>query len=178
MKALSLHQPWASLMAWGLKALETRSFRLNYRGIVAIHASKTFPPMAQALVRTEAFQGPLRAALHAYFPGEPVLPGDLPTGAIVAVGRLTATWPIITNPDDPQAVPALQVGKGFEPIPDEELPFGDYSAGRFAWKFEDVVRLGNPIPAKGSLGLWDWLPGHVAEQALEQVVEEARRARR
>lgn len=33
---------------------------------------------------------------------------------------------------------------------------GDYEPGRFAWIFEDVIDLPEPIPAKGALGLWEW----------------------
>lgn len=40
MKALSLWQPWASLIADGRKKVETRSWNMLYRGPLAIHASK------------------------------------------------------------------------------------------------------------------------------------------
>ncbi len=40
MKALTLHQPWASLMAAGIKTIETRHWATNYRGRLAIHAGK------------------------------------------------------------------------------------------------------------------------------------------
>lgn len=39
MKALSLRQPWASLIADGRKTIETRAWRTRYRGPLAIHAS-------------------------------------------------------------------------------------------------------------------------------------------
>ncbi len=39
MKALSLRQPWASLIADGHKTIETRTWRTHYRGPLAIHAS-------------------------------------------------------------------------------------------------------------------------------------------
>jgi activating signal cointegrator 1 len=40
MKALSLWQPWASLIADGRKDIETRSWPLHYRGVLAIHAAQ------------------------------------------------------------------------------------------------------------------------------------------
>lgn len=40
MKALSLWQPWASLIADGRKKIETRYWQLLYRGPLAIHAAK------------------------------------------------------------------------------------------------------------------------------------------
>ncbi|MDE2685986.1 MAG: ASCH domain-containing protein [Chloroflexota bacterium] len=39
-RALSLRQPWASMVADGRKTIETRTWRTNYRGPLAIHASK------------------------------------------------------------------------------------------------------------------------------------------
>ena len=49
MKAISLWQPWASLMAMGLKKNETRSWYTSYRGPLLIHAAKKkvqWPDMA------------------------------------------------------------------------------------------------------------------------------------
>ena len=43
MKALTLHQPWASLMAWGVKTIETRGWATAYRG-----------PLVQALLGKQA----------------------------------------------------------------------------------------------------------------------------
>ena len=40
MKALSLWQPWASLVALRVKTIETRSWSTSYRGPLAIHAAK------------------------------------------------------------------------------------------------------------------------------------------
>lgn len=41
MKAISLWQPWASLVPAGAKPVETRSWSTSYRGPLAIHAAKT-----------------------------------------------------------------------------------------------------------------------------------------
>ncbi len=40
MKTLSLLQPWATLVVMGVKQIETRSWRTDYRGPLLIHASK------------------------------------------------------------------------------------------------------------------------------------------
>lgn len=40
MWALTLRQPWASLVAIGVKQVETRSWTTAYRGPLAIHSSK------------------------------------------------------------------------------------------------------------------------------------------
>jgi hypothetical protein len=40
MKAITLWQPWATLLAVGCKHMETRSWPTKYRGEILIHASK------------------------------------------------------------------------------------------------------------------------------------------
>ena len=42
MKTLSLKQPWAWLCVNGLKDIENRNWRTDYRGPLLIHASKTW----------------------------------------------------------------------------------------------------------------------------------------
>jgi len=39
MKALSIKQPWASLIAHGIKDIENRTWRTHFRGRIYIHAS-------------------------------------------------------------------------------------------------------------------------------------------
>lgn len=71
MKALSLTQPWATLVAIGAKRLETRSWSTTYRGPLAIHAAKRFPRNCQELVLHEPFASALDGI-------------PLPTGVIIA----------------------------------------------------------------------------------------------
>ena len=42
MKCLSVRQPWAWLIVHGYKDVENRSWKTDYRGIILIHAGKTF----------------------------------------------------------------------------------------------------------------------------------------
>lgn len=42
MKALSIRQPWAWLIANGIKNIENRNWSTDFRGEFLIHASKTF----------------------------------------------------------------------------------------------------------------------------------------
>ena len=42
---MTLHQPWASLVALGVKTIETRGWSTNYRGPLAIHAAVRRPDM-------------------------------------------------------------------------------------------------------------------------------------
>lgn len=45
MPVLTLWQPWASLVALGVKTIETRSWATKHRGRIAIHAAGRRPPM-------------------------------------------------------------------------------------------------------------------------------------
>ena len=40
MKAITIWQPWASLLVSGRKRYETRSWATSYRGPIAIHAAR------------------------------------------------------------------------------------------------------------------------------------------
>lgn len=125
MRALTLTQPWASLVALGLKRVETRSWSTNYRGTLAIHAAKGMPPYAREFASEERAIGRL--------------PAVIPRGAIVAVARLTG---VVPTDDAALEVSAL------------ERRFGDYGPGRYAWFIDDVRILGAPVPCRGALGLW------------------------
>ena len=131
--ALSLTQPWATLVAVGAKTLETRSWGTDYRGPLAIHASKRWIKEDRALVYDE----PFNTALWKYgFDNQPL-------GVVLAIVDLVYCYPIV----------------GVAGIPPEpELSFGNYEFGRYVWRLENVRRLAVPIPAKGSLGLWEWTP--------------------
>jgi len=148
MKALSLTQPWATLIAIGAKRIETRSWSTRYRGPIAIHASKSMPLGCRAF----AYADPAGRVLN----DAGILLGgdcrDLPKGAIVAVATLTGIERTET---------ILGMSQG---LLRHEIEFGDYSRGRFGWVLSDVVPLLKPVPATGALGLWD-----VPPQILEQV---------
>ena len=52
MKALSIRQPWAWLIANGFKDIENRSWKTNLRGEFLIHAGKAFDSAGYEWVRT------------------------------------------------------------------------------------------------------------------------------
>jgi activating signal cointegrator 1 len=143
MKTLTLTQPWATLVAIQEKSIETRSWWTSYRGPLAIHAAKGYPPGCRKLCLTEPFLTALKAAgLIQYGVWHPSN-NDLPLGAVVAVCRIT----------DCVAVHGMA-----HTLSAQERAFGDYTFGRFAWLLADVHPLPAPIPATGRLGLWDWTP--------------------
>lgn len=152
-KAISLWQPWASLMAIGAKELETRSWATRYRGPLAIHAAKRWR------IEQEDFfwREPYRSALaEAGFDN----PNDLPLGCVLSVGNLVALYRT-----EKVRVRLQAAGR------DDELAFGNYKDGRWAWHLEDMKALKKPLPQKGAQGLWYWkVPDRLVRQlGLEGV---------
>ena len=132
MKAISLWQPWATLIAIGAKTYETRSWSTDYRGPLLIHAAKNESELKVAL--EDEFFNVLSEA--GYFEGDK----SLPLGAIVAYAEL-ATVGRVELVRDTHAK--------------NERAFGDYSDGRFAWKLVNVQRIEPAVPARGAQGLFD-----------------------
>lgn len=150
MKAISLSQPWASLIAAGAKIVETRAWPCSYRGEIAVHAAKTFPPEARGLAFLPQFREPLEDAgyhldwdYRADRRRSAPLDHDLPLGAVVAIARL---------------VRCVRVEEIRHVINAQERAFGNYEDGRWAFVLADVERLAEPIPATGALGVWCWQP--------------------
>lgn len=127
MKVISLLQPWATLIAIGAKQYETRSWKTPYRGPLLIHASKGKDRAGRKLWNESSL-------------GYPSL-DELPFGKIICEVSLLDVHP----------------AEEIEPwLDDREAQYGNYAPGRFAWKLQLVRRFRNPIPAKGSLGLWNF----------------------
>lgn len=159
MKAITLTQPWATLVAIGAKRFETRSWQTPYRGPLAIHAGKGLGDLSKVdfvrLCNREPFASALGYALWPglWQPGDYVDPSILPRGAVIAVCDLTLC--LATPPESLRSFRYDYGGLEFPP-PEPERSFGDYGPGRFAWRLENVRMLPEPIPAKGALGLWEW----------------------
>jgi hypothetical protein len=131
MKAITLQQPWASLVVLGAKCYETRSWPTRHRGMLLIHAGRAFPETQRKLAGSEPFRSALaQRGIEA--------PDDLPLGAILGAVAVSA------------CLPADKVKPG--PM---ELAFGDFGPGRWAWKLSDPCRLPNPISYKGNRGIFD-----------------------
>lgn len=167
MKALTLTQPYATLVAIGAKKIETRSWKTSYRGKLAIHAAKGLGMLNKWEFIGMLDKEPFESVLKAHF-GEYVAPffphpmiKNLPGGAIVAICDLVAVkhigWDEITFPDGGQFYFYGSIANVWH-LADQERAFGNYTPGRYAWLLANVKKLETPIPAKGALGLWDWTP--------------------
>jgi hypothetical protein len=172
MKALTLTQPWATLIAVGAKTIETRSWGTGYRGPLAIHAAKGFGELKdraglQAICARPAFYQALIGAVEAGLLTVPAV-DSLPRGAIVAVAELVSVWKAHLIPD----VLTLEWGTrdGTWRMTPQERAFGDYRAGRWAWLLANVRRLPEPVSCKGALSLWE-LPADVLAAVNAQLQE-------
>lgn len=151
MRALSLTQPYATLIATGAKRIETRSWQTRHRGWLAIHASAGFPPAARQLCQRELFRSALAVCEWR---------GVLPLGAIVAVCTLEDCCPTDLLGGLPRD----------DRLTEQEAAFGDYQPGRWGWILGNVRALSEPIPCKGRLGLWELPPA--ARAALETQISD------
>lgn len=153
MKAVSLWQPWASLIAIGAKPHETRSWATAYRGPIAIHAAvKPAHEMDLATIYAcrQAFNLPHEKPLYDYL-------RELPHGAIVATATLTECWRVVKH--TATAIILKQsngIGEDKIPIDEPYLFFGDYSVGRYILGLAEINALPRPVPAKGRQRIWNW----------------------
>ena len=156
MYAITLHQPWASLVALGLKTVETRSWPAPATLVgrrIAVHAGKR-------VVRQpgDAIERELRAQ---WGEDRRVI---IPTGAVVATAVLAGMarvsrvdpWSGHAVHDDGTEV-GCAAGRGRTPVD----PWGDFSAGRWLWFLDDVEVLSEPIPAVGRQSFWHWVENRV-----------------
>lgn len=149
MKAYTLYQPFATLVAIGAKKIETRGRRTNYRGSLAIHAGKCTDYLD--LCAEEPFRSVLKAA---GFRG----PADLPLGAVVAIVDLTECRKIVAKVSSELFLGDLETRSSMLAPLEPELSFGDYTVGRCGLFLENVRSLFQPIPARGMQGIWEWAP--------------------
>lgn len=189
-RVLTLRQPWASLIALGVKSIETRSWSTQYRGPLAIHAgAKRLTGAVVGEWKTFYDRIDAEFIMEHYGTAESFL---APLGAIVATCTLVDVVPIhewLCDCANRQAVPyllravgglgsevlglyrpdglAISVTNGTQDehpwvasLPDpwshresEQLPYGDFRCGRYAWLLADVVPVDPPVPFKGGQGL-------------------------
>jgi hypothetical protein len=167
MRAITLTQPWATLVAIGAKTIETRSWSPSAhvaRGItLAIHAGQGLGPVGglrglMEVSRLEPFRSTL---LEAGILGTP----ELPRGQIVAVATLDGWAPTGTGIGAGEIVEHIDAAgrSASRTVDSYERAFGDYSAGRWLWMLTSVRPLAAPVPCKGALGLWEVPPDALAQ---------------
>lgn len=126
MKVLSIKEPFATLIKDGVKIYETRSWRMNYRGEIYIHASLS-------LSKSERVES-----------ANKYLKSEIKPGFILCKCELV------------DCIPMTDEFIKYINKETSEYDYGLYSEGRYAWKLKVLEVLDEPIPAKGKLGIWNY----------------------
>lgn len=183
MKAVTLWQPWASLVAAGVKRIETRSWKTSYRGPLRdprggqadARCTRLPRPRGMLLPRRHRFaRCAARRAVRdrrnvprAWCDRRPA------TSSMFAPSRrsrrllLRPRWwyqghgvadlywtELWGRPIGPH--PDGSHLRLHPVIPTSERPYGDFTPGRFAWLLDNIEVLAEPIPARGLQKLWEW----------------------
>jgi hypothetical protein len=132
MKAITVIQPYAHLIATGVKRVENRTWNCYLRGPIAIHAGKA-----------QKYGGePVSDIAHSYG----VDPTAMTFGAVVAVAEVIA------------CVRKQDVDFGHVPAGMDWLRTHEHMEGPWGIVLANVRRLVRPVPCQGSQLLWHWEP--------------------
>ena len=126
MKVITIKQPYATLIAEGIKKYEFRTWKTKYRGDILIHAGK----------------GISKTAIKRY----EHLNLDYPSGAIIAKVTITDC---ITVDDDFRKQLEIEDNYVYDHI------INDKEWNGYGFKLENVKKI-EPISINGKLSLWDY----------------------
>jgi hypothetical protein len=176
MKAISLWQPWASLIAAGAKPFETRHWappRKLIGATIAIHAAKKIDKDAIDLAERVAYgqhsAGGFALAdkleeLDRETPDEMFGifgQATFPIGCVVCTARLEAAFQLgeaVAGATIPAARIVRRITSRPAQMTEAEVridDFGDYSPGRWAWLLTSITPFVPPPPAVGHQGFFD-----------------------
>ena len=128
MKVLSVREPFATLITNGIKKIETRSWKTNYRGELFIHASgKT---LAKEFLANDFVINLIKDM-------------DMNYGNIICKCNLVDC--IYMDDEFIENIKKNQI----------EYNCGEYKVGRYAWIIDDIKPI-YPIPTKGKLNIWKY----------------------
>ena len=152
MYTITLWQPWASLIADGVKKQETRNWAPPKHLIgkrIGIHAAKRKLTKAELRALPSMIHHDL-SVRYGHFWEE-----DVPYGAVVATaeigGACEVKGPFLTPPAG--GLLGYRVYTN-EPCRVYEDIYGDYSIGRYVWLLRSVIKMDVPVPAQGKQGIW------------------------
>ena len=130
-KVLSVKQPYASLLVKGVKDVENRSRRTNYRGTVLIHASAKMHDVVDYL-------------------------GDMVRSGLPAMG---IEKDILREADYAESFKKMSAIVGSVDIVDcvQNHPSEWAEKGQWHWVCANAKKFEHPIrDVKGKLGIWEW----------------------
>jgi hypothetical protein len=127
MKAISLQQPFASLLTIGAKTIETRPWPTSYRGPMIIHAQSLSESVTDPYFKSILASHGLDCE-------------KLPTERIIGLATLIDCRKI-----EKQMIPCYP-----------QLAFSDFKPGWYLYEFANIIRLKKTVPAEGAAHLWEW----------------------
>lgn len=143
-RALTLWEPWATLVASGIKQFETRSWGTSFRGPLIVTAAKC---------TTKS-----RAAFHAAMTDEV-------SGLFAGAERWPVQGPALVGLVD--VVGCSEIGRSAPDVSELERRLGVWTPGRFAWRLANPVRLPGQFSVTGRQGLWTPGPELVQDVARQ-----------
>ena len=169
-KAITIQQPWASLIKYRAKLFETRSWATPYRGPIAIHAAKKMvcaceePEMWFEICKLVGYpENAFEMMLHDFeekpmytspMTSKILYKSQFPLGAIIATAHLVDCYKI--QYDERNLNPYVWIGdKKIYPSIHERY-FGNWKTGNYAWYFENITMLDEPIVVPGKQKLWNF----------------------
>lgn len=130
MKVISLTEPFATLISTGIKTIETRSWKTNYRGLLYIHASLTKIPT--------------------------IYKNNKKLMSLIDEEKLNFGYIVCSC----ELVDCIEMTDEFienikKDYPNEYIT-GIYARGRYAWILKNIEAIDDPIKVKGHLGIWNF----------------------
>lgn len=125
MKTITVDPIWAWAIMVGHKTIENRSWKTAYRGPLMIHAGKN---KSREAVSREWF------ATNTFY--------DVPSSDVLAddyAGRLIGSVDLVD----------------ILPLADVPAAEREFASGPYCWQLRNPGYLGEWLPAKGQLGIWD-----------------------
>jgi len=145
MKAITFHQPWATLLATGSSRYALHSWRTSHRGPLAIYAGRRWTEDTIDLCLHEDIRPLLARAGYDYLI-------QVPLGALVGIVQL---------------VDCISVGSGdwqsFDAA-DPAVLYGPFYPENWAWVFAQARPLRKPLPYRGKMGIFS-VPDRVLKGA-------------
>ena len=148
MKALSIWNPFATLLVQGFKIFETRTWAPPKSVIgqrIGIASTKTIKPDQRAYFRDEVFMEFYERL------GLPLNIDELPHGYMLGTAVLDSV--------------ELMTEEFMDDVSEEEKQYGWWQEGFYAWRMTNPVAFDAPIPVKGAQGIYEWTQPHVEAQA-------------
>lgn len=167
-RVLTLREPWASLVVYGHKKIETRPKPTKWtaeKGTYLIHAAKKWTKEQYNLCDSEPFSACLAEMDDCGIRGQEWAFGHI-IGSVevkecieIEEHNTYSSFGVLKVLRKGKTNHSQGITHHFDVIKEPELSFGDYTEGRYAWMLENPRILETPIPYKGGQGYYQRFKG-------------------